>query len=254
MKEERSFFPPNPIARNSIFPIVWKRTLFKDFPASTSLVLWVLLPPGCSHFELSYIKLESPPLEIMSTQLKTTKVIKQQTHLGFDDLHLAQSSPVLAVSYWRKHPLLLHLLLCRWLITLQKRVRRTWSTDSSVWVWVWWMLRVLAARARGRSRDLSKKSAEIVLMVPLRDKREARQCVVTLKSRQPFSLEKNAVKESIPSDGLAKWVRSGQEMWRTRGSGVAGGGVRVVSEEGRGSGGSAPGKIFPFPPQNNGVL
>ena len=37
-------------------------------------------------------------------------------------------------------------------------------------------------------------------------------------------------------------------------SGVAGGGVCVVSEEGRGSGGCAPGKIFHFPPQNNGVL
>ena len=37
-------------------------------------------------------------------------------------------------------------------------------------------------------------------------------------------------------------------------SGVAGGGVRVVSEEGRGSGGCGTGKIFHFPPQNNGVL
>ena len=37
-------------------------------------------------------------------------------------------------------------------------------------------------------------------------------------------------------------------------SGVAGGGVCVVSEGGRGSGGCAPGKIFHFPPRNNGVL
>ena len=37
-------------------------------------------------------------------------------------------------------------------------------------------------------------------------------------------------------------------------SGVAGGGVCMVSEEGRGSGGCAPGKIFHFPPRNNGVL
>ena len=37
-------------------------------------------------------------------------------------------------------------------------------------------------------------------------------------------------------------------------SGVAGGGVCVVSEEGRGSGGCAPGKNFHFPPQINGVL
>ena len=37
-------------------------------------------------------------------------------------------------------------------------------------------------------------------------------------------------------------------------SGVAGGGVCVVSEEGRGSGGCAPGKFFSFSSQNNGVL
>ena len=37
-------------------------------------------------------------------------------------------------------------------------------------------------------------------------------------------------------------------------SGVAGGGVCVLSEEGRGSGGCGPGKIFHFPPRNNGVL
>ena len=40
----------------------------------------------------------------------------------------------------------------------------------------------------------------------------------------------------------------------SRDSAVAGGGVCVVSEEGRGSGGCGPGKIFHFPPQNNGVL
>ena len=37
-------------------------------------------------------------------------------------------------------------------------------------------------------------------------------------------------------------------------SGVAGVGVCVVSVEGRGSGGCAPGKKFRFPPQSNGVL
>ena len=35
-------------------------------------------------------------------------------------------------------------------------------------------------------------------------------------------------------------------------SGVAGGGICVVSVEGRGPGAVAPGKIFRLPPQNNG--
>ena len=61
------------------------------------------------------------------------------------------------------------------------------------------MLRVLAARVRGRSRDWSKKSLEIVLIVAPRDKREARQCDVTLKSRQPFSyyIKKHQPKSKI---------------------------------------------------------
>ena len=47
---------------------------------------------------------------------------------------------------------------------------------------------------------------------------------------------------------------SGSSVGPTDPSGVAGVGVRVVSEEGRGSGGCAPGKIFHFHPQNNRVL
>ena len=111
----------------------------------------------------------------------------QVTYLGLAAVHLAQICLFKGAWYRPEHPLLFQVFSWKWLITLQKRVRRTWSTDSSVWVWVRWMLRVLAARVRGRSRDWSKKLLEIVLMVAPRDKREARHCDVTLKSRQPFS-------------------------------------------------------------------
>ena len=50
----------------------------------------------------------------------------------------------------------------------------------------WRRLRVLVARARGRSRDMSKKSLDIVLIVPPLARREARQWEVTLKNRQPL--------------------------------------------------------------------
>ena len=46
---------------------------------------------------------------------------------------------------------------------------------------------------------------------------------------------------------------SARSRWITY-SGVAGGGVCVVSEGGRGPGAVPPGNFFHFPPQNNGVL
>ena len=112
---------------------------------------------------------------------------RKMTYLGFDGVHWAQRFPGRAVSYKRLHFWLFHLFRWKWLIIPQNIARRTWLTDSSLWFWERKMLRRLAARVRGKSRDWSKKSLEMVLMVAPRDKREARQKDVTLKSRHPFS-------------------------------------------------------------------
>ena len=130
-------------------------------------------------------------------------------------MHWAQASGATALWYWPKHPLLFQVFSCKWLITLQKRVRRTLSTDGSICVWARWILREFAAWVRGKSRDWSKKSLEIVLIVAPRDKRDARQRDVTLKSRQPFScnVRKHKAQKITVRWGCSKSRKKPQEIF-----------------------------------------